>query len=337
VSLKSIATYVISLVMATVLLVLAFRKVDLPEFISKASEVEYIWVGFSIFLSLVSHWLRAYRWNLLLEPFGYNLRTGRTFLAVMIGYLVNLAIPRLGEVTRCGVLNKNDAVSMSLSFGTVITERVIDFCILLLVILAGFIIEFDKIFGFFSQTLGFKEIFDRKWLITGIMMVALVGLTIGIISLRKFMANNSNNGLVNKLRKFLMGLTEGLLSLRKIKNVWGFILSTVGIWVLYFFMSYVIVFSIVETSGLGLSAGLSILVAGSLAMLAPVPGGIGAYHLTVSGILVLFGIKSKTGLFFATLLHSSQFASILIVGGFCLLISIFISKNKIPTSPEIED
>jgi uncharacterized protein (TIRG00374 family) len=337
VSLKSIATYVISLAMAIVLLVLAFEKVELSEFISKTSEVQYIWVVFSIFLSLISHWLRAYRWNILLEPFGYDLRTGRTFLAVMTGYLVNLAIPRLGEVTRCGVLKKNDDVSMSFSFGTVITERVIDFCMLLLVILSGFILEFDKIFGFFSQTLGLEKIMDFKWIIIVILITGVAVMAIGFVLIRKFMINNGNNELVNKLRKFLKDLIDGLLSLRKIKNVWGFILATIGIWGLYFFMSYVIVFSIAETSGLGLSAGLSILVAGSLAMLAPVPGGIGAYHLTVSGILVLYGIKSKTGLFLATLLHSSQFVSILVFGGLCLLISVFISKNKIPTSPEIEN
>ena len=336
-SFKSIATYIISLAIALGLLYLAFKKVDFPDFISKASEVEYLWVYFSIFLSLISHWLRAYRWNLLLEPFGYELLTGRTFLAVMTGYMVNLAIPRLGEVTRCVVLKKNDGVSMSFSFGTVITERVIDFCILLLIILSGFILEFDKIFGFFTQTLGLEEIFDRKWIIVGIVIMVLTGLIIGVLVLRKFIINNSNNELVEKFRKFLKDLIDGLLSLRKIKNVWGFVLSTVGIWVLYFFMSYVIVFSISETSGLGLAVGLSILVAGSLAMLAPVPGGIGAYHLTVSGILVLYGIKLKTGLFFATLLHSSQFVSILIVGGLCLLISIFISKINNPSSPEIED
>lgn len=336
-SLKSIATYVISLVIAIALLVLAFEKVDLSEFISKTSEVQYIWVVFSIFLSLVSHWLRAYRWNILLEPFGYQLRTSRTFLAVMTGYLANLAIPRLGEVTRCGVLKKNDAVSMSLSFGTVITERVIDFCILLIVILSGFILEFDKIFGFFSQTLGFEKLLNFKWLIITILIIGVAVMAIGYVLIRKFIINNGKNELVNKLRRFLKDLMDGLFSLRKIKSIWGFMLSTIGIWVLYYLMSYVIVFSIAETSELGLLTGLSILVAGSLAMLVPVPGGIGAYHLTVSGIMALYGIQSKTGLFFATLLHSSQFVSILVFGGLCLLISVFISKNNIPTSPEIED
>lgn len=336
-SVKSIVTYVISSVIAIALLVLAFDKIDLSEFISKTAEVDYIWVVLSIFLSLASHWLRAYRWNILLEPFGYQLHTGRTFLAVMTGYLVNLAIPRLGEVTRCGVLKKNDDVPMSFSIGTVITERIIDVCILLIVIVSGFILEFDKIFGFFSHTLGFEKIFDSKWLILGILFTLLIAVILGFILIRRFTLNNSNNELANNIRKFLKDLLDGLFSLRKIKNIWGFVLSTVGIWVLYFYMSYVIVFSIVETSELGLLAGLSILVAGALAMLVPVPGGIGAYHLTVSGVLGLYGVNSKTGLFFATLLHSSQFVSILIFGGLCLLISVFISKNKIPTSPEVED
>ncbi|MFY0651036.1 MAG: flippase-like domain-containing protein [Cyclobacteriaceae bacterium] len=327
-NIRSIVTYLISLGIGAVLLLLAFQKVNLSEFFTAASEVEYMWVLLSIFLSLVSHWLRAYRWNILLEPFGYHLETGRTFLAVMSGYLANLAVPRLGEVTKCGVLKKNDNVSISLSFGTVITERVIDFLILLFIIILGFILQFDKIFEFFYKIIGIEQLLENKLLLFGVALSLTLAFIIGLLIIRNNISSNNNQGLIGKIQSFIKELIQGLFSVRKIKNIWGFIAATIIIWVLYFFMSYVIVFSIAETSDLGMLAGLSILVAGALAMVVPVPGGVGAYHLTVSGILVIYGIESKTGLFFATLLHSSQFVSILVFGGLSLLTSLFIAKKE---------
>ena len=333
-NIKSILKYLIPLVLAIVLLFYAFKNVDLSEFIAKASEVNYMWVIASIALSLISHWLRAYRWNILLSPFGYELKSGRTFLAVMTGYLANLAFPRIGEVTRCGVLKKNDGVPMSLSFGTVITERIIDFFILLSLILLDFILEFEKVFGFFSETLGFDQLFQNKIFIAiGIVAFIIMSL-ISFFLAKRFISIESENAFFNKIRTILREMMNGLFSLKKIKNVYGFVFSTVGIWVLYYLMSYIIVFSIAETSELGILAGLSILVAGGIAMAIPVQGGIGTYHAFITGILLLYGIKQSTGLFFATLLHASQIFSILFFGGICVLISVFVSKNKSSNSQE---
>ncbi len=333
-NIKSILKYLIPLALAIVLLFYAFKNVAYSEFIAKASEVNYGWVIASIAISLISHWLRAYRWNILLSPFGYELKSGRTFLAVMTGYLANLAFPRIGEVTRCGVLKKNDGVPMSLSFGTVITERIIDFFILLFLIFLDFILEFEKVFGFFSETLGFEQLFQNKiFIVIGI--VAFIGLGLGSFFLVKhFISMESENAFINKIRTFLKEMMNGLFSLRKIKNVYGFVLSTLGIWVLYYLMSYIIVFSMGETSDLGILAGLSILVAGGIAMAIPVQGGIGTYHAFITGILILYGIEQNTGLFFATLLHASQVFSILFFGGLCVLISVFVSKNKSSNSQE---
>lgn len=325
------------MVLAIVLLFYAFKNVDYSEFIDKASEVSYKWVIASVVISLVSHWLRAYRWNILLSPFGYQLNSGRTFLAVMTGYLANLAFPRIGEVTRCGVLKKNDGVPMSLSFGTVITERIIDFFILLSLIILDFVLEFDKVFGFFSETLGFEQIFQNKFVVAfGIAVFIIVALG-SFFLVKHFISIKSENAFLNKIRIFLKEMMDGLFSLKKIKNVYGFVLSTFGIWVLYYLMSYIIVFSMGETSDLGILAGLSILVAGGIAMAIPVQGGIGTYHAFITGILILYGIEQNTGLFFATLLHASQVFSILFFGGLCVLISVFVSKNKSPNSQENAD
>ncbi|MEQ9285792.1 MAG: lysylphosphatidylglycerol synthase transmembrane domain-containing protein [Cyclobacteriaceae bacterium] len=333
-TIKSILKYFISLVLAFILLYYAFKNVDLGEFFAKASEVSYIWVILSVAISLVSHWLRAYRWNILLAPFGYELKAGRTFLAVMTGYLANLAFPRIGEVTRCGVLKKNDGVPVSHSLGTVITERIIDFFILLFLVFLDFILEFDKVYGFFSKTLGFNKIIENKaFVIAGVVMLMALG--VGSYFLVKyFVSKESNNAFLNKVLLFVKEMMDGLFSLGKIRNIPGFVFSTLAIWVLYYLMSYVILFSIVETSDLSLLAGLSILVAGGLAMAMPVQGGIGTYHAFITGIMILYGIEQNTGLFFATLLHASQIFSILLFGGLCVLVSVFISKKKISNSQQ---
>jgi uncharacterized protein (TIRG00374 family) len=282
----------------------------------------------SILLSLLSHWLRAYRWNILLEPFQENLSTGRTFLAVMTGYLANLAFPRLGEVTRCAVLKKTDGISVSTSFGTVITERLIDFFILLSIICIDLIVEFDRIFNFVSDTIGFQKVIDNQFLTIGVLIILVISGLVGFFIIRSFLSKQTQNEFVLKVQKFLQKLMEGLFSLRKIKNIYGFAFSTIGIWVLYYLMSYVIVFAVDETSSLGFFAGLTILSAGGLAMAAPVQGGVGTYHTFVTAILLLYGIDGQTSLFFATLLHTSQIFSIALFGGLSVLITAFITKKR---------
>ena len=326
--LKSILQYSISLILAFALLYYAFKNVELNDFFARASEVNYSWVIFSIFLSLLSHWLRAYRWNILLAPFHNDLSTGRTFLAVMTGYLANLAFPRLGEVTRCGVLKKTEGIPVSVSFGTVITERIIDFIILVSIITFDLIVEFDRVFNFVFELLGFQKVLDNKYITISIALGLVISGILGLYLLKVFINKNSNNAFVQKIQNFAKELMEGLFSLKKIKNIQGFLWSTLGIWVLYFFMSYVIIFSIEETSFLGILAGFTILSAGGLAMAAPVQGGVGTYHTFVTAILVLYGIDSQTGLFFATLLHSSQIISIAVFGGLSVLVTAFISKKK---------
>lgn len=328
---KTFLKYTIPLGIAVCILYFAFKNTDTDpaEFVQRAAEVDYSWVIYSIIISLISHWFRSYRWNLLIEPFGYNLKTGRTFLAVMTGYMANLALPRIGEVTKCGIMKKNDNVPVSLSIGTVITERVVDLIALIFIVLLDFIIEFDKVFDFFFTTLGLKSILENRLLIAIGLIILLVLAIAGFMIVRYFIRTESESEFINKVRQFVKQLMDGLLSLRSVRNVPGFILSTIGIWGTYYLMSYIIVFAIGETSELGLAAGLSILVAGSIAMIMPVQGGIGTYHTFITGILVIYSINEKTGLFFASLLHASQVVSILFFGSICVLITAFISKNKV--------
>jgi hypothetical protein len=123
-------------------------------------------------------------------------------------------------------------------------------------------------------------------------------------------------------------MVNGLSSVKKVENKTGFVLSTIGIWISYFLMSYVVFFALGETSSLGLGAGLSILAAAGVAMAIPVQGGIGTYHTLISGVLILYGVESTTSLFFATLLHTSQLIMIITVGGISVLITAIIAKQR---------
>lgn len=315
--------------LAGVLFYFAFRNVSVEEFLEKVTEVNYWWVVLSIILSLLSHWLRAYRWNLMLAPLGYqNLSNGRTFLAVMSGYLANLAFPRLGEVTRCGVMKRNEKIPMSISFGTVITERVLDFLILLSLIVLDFFVEFELVYDFFISSVGWDTQTDHTTnIVIIISSLILIGIG-GIMILKRILEHEFENVLLQKAHRILTDIVNGLMSIRKVKNILGFVLSTVGIWVFYYLMSYVIFFSITETASLGFGAGLSILAAAGVAMAMPVQGGIGAYHTLVSGVLIIYGIEATSGLFFATLLHTSQLMSILFFGGLSALGTVFIARLR---------
>lgn len=325
----SFGKYFLSLLVALGLLYVIFRGWNFNDLIDRFKTVNYYWVIFSIFLSIISHILRAYRWNLLLEPMGYkSLSVFRTFKAVMIGYLTNLAAPRLGEITRCGVLKRTDSVNMSASFGTVVAERIFDFLGLLSLIVLALILEFERLNRFFIDFINEKfngiEITADKMGI--ILMVGFI-IVVMLFSLWWFRERIKKKPFYYKLRSFMREMADGFTSVLRLEKRTGFWLSTLFIWVLYYVMAFVMFFSFAPTSNLGLAAGLSILIMGGLGMSAPVQGGFGTYHLLVGAVLLTFGISEKDGYFFATLVHTSQTVSVMVVGGISLLLTLPARKR----------
>jgi hypothetical protein len=256
---------------------------------------------------------------------GYkHLTTSRTSIAVIIGYLANLALPRMGEITRCGVLQRNEDVKFSEGLGTVILERIIDSLTLLAIIVVTFFMEFDRLKTFFEE-----NIFSKINLsLTQFVALGAVGLIFLIIAIWGWKKINKSTNEESKVLAFINETINGLISIRKVKSPFGFIASTVLIWVFYYFMSYVIVFSLPETANLGWVVGLALLVTGGIGMAAPVQGGIGTFHLFVSAMLISYGVESQTGLFLATLLHTSQVLAVVVCGGIALLLSMLIKRRK---------
>ena len=315
-SLSTTIKVILSAALACAILYFVFGKIDFQAFIEKAEQVDYTWVILSMFISLFGYVLRAYRWKLQLAPLNFKPTTYRMFLAVMSGYLANLLIPRLGEVTRCGVLLKSDKIPISMSFGSVITERIIDMLVLGLILLAAMFLQSEQVALFFDQTLDY----NFNWplvLVSGILFIG-----IGAWVFFKYIYPGKTI-----VGKFSRGVIEGLISLRHV-HISKFLVSTLLIWVVYYLMSYLVVFALPETSHLSWQVGFTILVAGVIAFVLPVQSGFGTFHALVSAMLILYGIDETTSVFFATLLHSSQLLAVIVFGLIAGILSIFVKENE---------
>lgn len=329
-AIKKSLKYIVALLVAGGLLWLVFRQIDVKEMLMRLQDVNYFYVGLSMVLMIIAHWVRAYRWSLMLKPVGYNLSTFRTFNAVLVGYIANLFLPRMGEVTRCGVLKKTDNVQISVSLGTVVTERIIDAITLLSLIFLNFLLEYDLLRTFFIDLFKsrFANLTNNLVAIYMVVGVACLLLIVVYLLFRAYKEKLKKNAVYLKIRNLLRELVSGMMSVRRIKNKLAFWLSTILMWGLYYSLSFVIFYSMEETSHLGLLAGFTVLVTGSIGMATPVQGGIGAVHVLISSVLVLYGIVLEDGLLFATVLHSSQMIGTIIYGGISLIVTVLLQKQN---------
>ncbi|OEK05915.1 lysylphosphatidylglycerol synthase transmembrane domain-containing protein [Roseivirga misakiensis] len=293
-------------------------------------DFNYGWIILSVFLSLISHLLRAYRWNLLLETQAYTPRLSTSFLAVMVGYLSSMAIPRLGEVTRCAILKRSNNIPISFSFGTVITDRLLDLFMLMLLLGILLSLKYQLLKTFFTDFVESKvPVLLDLWPL--LLAFAVIGIVLVIWLVKKSRQGTSGNSLIDKVINFLTEAINGVKAIRKVKKPVVFLLATLGIWVLYFLMLYVISFGFDPTDEMSLSAGLAVLVMGSFGMATPVNNGIGAYQAFVASILVAFGINYDDGYVFAVISQGSQLVTVIIIGFLSLVVLNFRKKKQIGT------
>jgi len=317
----SFLKFSLPLLLGLVLLFYAFKNIQLDDFLSKLDQTRYEWVIGSMLLSSLAYVSRAYRWQLLLRAADQKVSTFRLTLAVFVGYLANLAFPRLGEVVRCAVLKKTNQIPVSLSIGTVVTERIIDSLVLLFFLIIALLLEFDLIVTYF------ENIFSTYHIpLDGILYAALTLLM--IFSILVLVILRTHTPLSQRTKKMASEVLKGILTIKSIQSKSLFLITTTVMWLTYFLMSYMIFFALEETSSLSLTAGFMLLVSGGIALALPVQGGIGTYHAMIAMMLGLYGIENTTGLFLATLLHSSQILSVVIFGGISLVITLGIEKNN---------
>ncbi len=281
------------------------------------------WLLAMAVIAMLSHTLRAERWRMIMRPAGYHPSLTNSFLSLMVGYLVNLVIPRGGEVSRCYNLYKLDKTPVETSFGTVVVERIVDMICLLVLIAVCFFIEAEKLMAF-MDTLPFSSSNNSKLLL-------LIYLSAGCIFLFLFAwwIIKRNKKLLDRIMKIWVGFKDGLLTIFKLKNKGLFITYSLLIWFLYFVMSYTVMMAFPSTSKLGFHAVISLFAIGSIAMAAPLPGGTGAYHVLVpQGLVFLYNLPQSDAVAFTFIFHGWQTALMIVAGAASLLLTSYRVKKK---------
>jgi len=319
-----------------VLLWFSVSNIKTGDGISRWSFIVNVWNSvnkklliFSGLAAVVSHIIRAERWKLSFQPMNIKIKLGDSFMSVMVGYFVNLIIPRGGELSRCINLNKLEKVAVDKSFGTVLAERAIDLIFLVLFVITGFLLEFDKLTNFFSELEYQKPTGFRDMFIIG--FILLLAFLLGIGYLRVSLVRKNRRALKGyiKVRNILSGIKEGVLVIFHLKRKVLFLFYTVLIWFLYLMMSVLILKAFPETSQLGFIASMAIFAIGSIAMALPLPGGTGSYHVLVpAGLVALYRIPIDKATAFTIIFHGWQTIIIIVLGSASLLISYLTYRNR---------
>lgn len=277
---------------------------------------ELIWVILSMFLGLMSHLIRANRWILLLKPLNDTPKLNNCFYAVMFGYLANLGIPRSGEFLRGASYASYTNLSFEQAFGTIITERVVDFIMLISIIGLTFLIQTDELLIYLDVN-PINPLFSFLYILIGGILLFV------FLRIIKY----SKNRWIIRLKRFLLGLAQGVKSVFKLEKKWSFVIQTLAIWALYISMFWVIKYAIVGTAELSFGAALVGFVAGSFAM-SITSGGIGLYPLAIASVYKLFGIPIEAGQAFGWVLWTAQTVLVIFVGALSAILLPIVNKNN---------
>ncbi|WP_162343398.1 lysylphosphatidylglycerol synthase transmembrane domain-containing protein [Cyclobacterium salsum] len=294
-----------------------YKDLEKETILSALRETDLFWLGASLFVGLIGYLLRAWRWKLLIATReAVSVKTAPVFWALMLGYLINLLVPRAGELARCGAVTRVYPISTGKLIGTVVLERTIDLAFMVLMVTLAFLLQgavFLEIFGLLVSISALSQ-FVQSYFVLG--MVILLGIAVALyLGYLKF----KNHRLAGKIRQFLRQFVSGIETVYQMKNQWGFWTASLLIWLIYFLMMYWIALAMPATNSLSMGSVLMVLVMGSIGMVAPVQGGIGTFHAMVAFILLFYGISEEQGKIFAMVVHASQMITILVLGGIGLL------------------
>jgi uncharacterized membrane protein YbhN (UPF0104 family) len=287
----------------------------------------YLLVIPAMILLLLSHYSRALRWKILMEPLGFQPSSLNTFFAVMLGYFFNLLVPRLGEVMKCTMLARYEKTPVDKVIGTMVAERAIDLICLLIVIGLTILLQVDIASSFLSaewQKSAEKDPASGNY--SGLLLT-LATIGAGLVLMIWLMRRFAHISVIAKIKRILLGIWQGLTSVRFVKRKWAFIFHTVFIWSMYLLSIRLGFYAMESVSHLGLRPSFTILSFGSLAMIIT-QGGIGAYQLAVQKTLTLYGIAEVDGLAYGWLLWAVQTLMVLVVGLICLLLLPIFNKQK---------
>ena len=264
-------------------------------------EMNWWWMLLSFPFGILAQAFRGWRWKQALEPVGENPRTSTTIYSIFISYAASLAVPRIGEFTRCGVLKRWEGTSFPKAIGTVVTERAVDSLLILILTLITFLSQVPVFLTFFSRTgTRFDEIFG--------MSICGVAVLISLYSVRKKLS------FYDKVKATLHGVIEGIMSLRGVKNIPLFLFYSIAIWASYFLHYYLTFFCFSGTTHLGITCAMVTFIVGSIAVLVPTPNGAGPWHFAVKTMLILYGVADNEALYFVLIVHTVQTLLVIAIG-----------------------
>ena len=284
---------------------------ELAQYFKSAN---YWWIALGLFFGILSHLSRAYRWKFLLEPLGYKPKFINSTLAVLVAYLMNIFLPRAGEVTRAAVMTNYEDIPFEKGFGTIVAERLADMVMMLTIVRIILFIQFDFIWELLTKD--FNPLKTISYL-----LLVIIFFTAFILYIKK-----GKSKFAVKVKGFFQGLKEGVTSIFKMKNKWAFIFHTVFIWAMYVAMFWA---TIPAVNGLEVPIGgiLIAFIAGGFSI-AATNGGVGLYPIAVASALALFGIDKVTGNAFGWIMWTAQTAMIIVFGGLAFLLLPIYNKNK---------
>jgi len=290
---------------------------DKVDIINSFKSANYWWVSFSLILGILSHLSRAYRWRFVLEPLGFKPRFPNMIMTVLIAYLLNLLVPRSGEVARATAIAKYEKIPFQKAFGTIVAERIADVIMLLIIIGLAFLMQADllKKYLFKDSPAGSIQAF----------IITFVLIFIAILSYRYI--KKSEKPFFIKVRNFVNGLIEGAVSIFKMEKKWAFIFHTIFIWLMYVLMFYVVSFALPETTNLPFEAIIVGFVVGGLSM-ALTNGGLGTYPVFVASALILYNIEDNPARAFGWIMWTAQTLMVLLFGGLSFLLLPIYNRNR---------
>jgi len=293
------------------------KPTDIEAIKNSFETANYWWVACSLFLGILSHLSRAYRWQFMLDPLGYRPKFANNVMAVLVAYLVNLIVPRAGEIARATTISKYEHIPFEKAFGTIVSERVADVIMLLGIIALAFVYQTELLSSYL-----FKEddsSTNYTWYILGLLAI------LGVLFI--WLIKKSTHPFVVKIQSFVVGLIQGVVSIFKMKKKWAFIFHTLFIWVMYVLMFYVVTFALPETSHMAFGAIIVGFVVGGLSM-ALTNGGLGTYPVFVASAITLYGIDENPALAFGWIMWTAQTVMVLFFGGLSFLVLPIYNKDE---------
>ena len=326
--LKKVLQFILFFSLGVFLLWWLYKDWDFERIKKALRETDYLWIWISFIFAILSHFSRSLRWRMLIKSLGYKPKVMNTLFAVMGNYLINLLIPRMGEISRCALIKRYEGISFSKLIGTVFIERVVDLLILFLLTIVVAITNLDVIKQFINNNPEVRDKVNNLLTNTNFWLIVIFIIVLFTVLIFLYRKRLKGTKLYIKGRSVFKNIVEGIKTIFRLKHAWLFILHSLFIWAMYFLMLYICFFAFDYTDHLTPMVGLTLFVMGSYGMVAPVSGGMGAWHFMISRTLIVYGLTVVEGESFAFVHYAAMNSMVVVVGIICLIVMPIYNRKR---------